>query len=86
MGWGFWIWQYKIDLAPFIEIPKGKMGLVSAKDGVSLEGGSILARHISCDNFQNARAFLTSGGQRGKQVNYLNSGLYRIKVGSVIYR
>ena len=33
LGWGFWVWQYKVDFAPFIEIPKGKICLVSAKDG-----------------------------------------------------
>lgn len=78
LGWGYWIWQYKIDLAPFIEIPKGKIGLISAKDGLSLPTGSILARHVDCDNFQNARMFLTNNGIRGKQVGYLNNGVYRI--------
>ena len=78
LGWGFWVWQYKVDFAPFIEIPKGKIGLVSAKDGNSLQVGSILARHVDCDNYQNARMFLLNGGQRGKQIGYLNNGNYRI--------
>jgi len=78
LGWGYWIWQYRVDLVPFIEIPKGKIGLVSAKDGRTLETGFILARHVDCDNYQNARMFLTNGGQRGKQVGYINNGLYRI--------
>jgi len=76
--WGYWIWQYAIDEAPVTVIEKGKIGLVSAKDGNSLPTGSILARHVDCDNFQNARAFMTNGGQRGKQVGYLNNGVYRI--------
>jgi uncharacterized membrane protein YqiK len=76
--WGYWVWQYTITQAPLIVIPKGKIGLVSAKDGVQLPTGAILARHAECDNYQDARAFMTKGGQRGKQVNYLNTGVYRI--------
>lgn len=76
--WGYWVWQYSIDMAGLTIIPKGKIGLLSAKDGKPLPTGSILARHVECDNFQDTRAFLNSGGQRGKQVGYLNNGVYRI--------
>jgi len=76
--WGYWIWQYSIHRAELTVIPKGKIGLVTAKDGASLPTGAILARHVESDNYQNARAFLANGGQRGKQVGYLNNGVYRI--------
>lgn len=76
--WGYWVWQYSIDQADFTVIPRGKIGLVLAKDGKQLEKGAILARHVDCDDFQDARAFLTNGGQRGKQIGYLNAGVYRI--------
>lgn len=76
--WGYWVWQYSIDQAPLTVIPKGKIGLLSAKDGSPIPTGAILARHIECDDFQDTRAFLTGGGQRGKQVSYLNNGVYRI--------
>ena len=76
--WGYWVWQYSIDQAEFTVIPRGKMGLVLAKDGSQLALGSILARHVECDDFQDARAFLTNKGQRGKQIGYLNAGVYRI--------
>lgn len=76
--WGYWVWQYSIDQADLTIIPKGKIGLLSAKDGAPLPTGSILARNIECDNFQDTRSFLTKGGQRGKQVGYLNNGVYRI--------
>jgi uncharacterized membrane protein YqiK len=76
--WGFWVWQFSIDQADLTVIPKGKIGLLSAKDGAQLPTGSILARHVESDNFQDTRAFLTNGGQRGKQVGYLNNGVYRI--------
>ena len=76
--WLYWPWQYAIDQAPLTVIPKGKIGLLSAKDGKQLPTGAILARHVESDNFQNAREFLSNGGQRGKQVGYLNNGVYRI--------
>jgi uncharacterized membrane protein YqiK len=76
--WGYWIWQYSVDQAPLTVIPKGKIGLVTSKDGAQLPVGAILARNVNSDNFQDARAFLTGGGQRGKQVGYLNNGVYRI--------
>ena len=76
--WFYWPWQYTIDQAPLTVIPKGKIGLLSSKDGAQLPTGSILARHVESDNFQNAREFLANGGQRGKQVGYLNNRVYRI--------
>jgi uncharacterized membrane protein YqiK len=76
--WGYWIWQYEIEQAPLTTIPKGKIGLLSAKDGSQLPKGSILARHVECDDYQDSRTFLINGGQRGKQVGYLNNGVYRI--------
>lgn len=76
--WWYWVWQYDITQTPFVNIPQGKIGLVEAKDGAVLPTGSILARHVDCDSFQDARAFLANGGMRGKQVSYLNNGTYRI--------
>jgi len=76
--WGYWPWQYDINLQPFRIIAKGKIGLVSAKDGAQLPTGAILARHVDSDDFQDAKAFLTNGGQRGKQVSFINAGTYRI--------
>jgi uncharacterized membrane protein YqiK len=66
--WGYWIWQYDIKQADLTVIPKGKIGLVTSKDGVQLPTGSILARHVESNNYQDARAFLLNKGQRGKQV------------------
>ena len=76
--WGYWVWQFDILMAGLTVIPKGKIGLLTSKDGKQLPTGSILARHVECDNYQDTRAFLTNGGQRGKQVGYLNNGVYRI--------
>jgi uncharacterized membrane protein YqiK len=76
--WFYWVWQYSVEEAALTVIPQGKIALLSAKDGNQLPTGSILARHVECDNYQDTRAFLTKGGQRGKQVGYLNNGVYRI--------
>ncbi|WP_222164789.1 SPFH domain-containing protein [Edaphocola aurantiacus] len=76
--WGMWIWQYSIDMQPFIVIPEGKIGLVLSKDGAEIPTGRILARKISCDNFQDAEKFLQNGGQRGRQTEFITAGSYRI--------
>lgn len=76
--WGYWVWQYDITRQPFITIPTGKIGLINAKDGDALPTGRILAREVPCDNFQDAKAFLTNKGQKGKQTRYLSPGTYRI--------
>jgi uncharacterized membrane protein YqiK len=49
-----------------------------AKDGSEIPTGNILAQRVECDNFQDAAKFLESGGQRGRQTNYITAGSYRI--------
>ena len=75
---GRWIWQYAITFQPFIIIPTGKIGLVMAKDGAELETGRILARKVECDTYQNAEAFLKTGGRKGRQTDIIAPGSYRI--------
>lgn len=76
--WGYWIWQFEINPIEFTTVGSGKIGLIVAKDGAELPMGRILGRTVPSDNFQSAREFLNNGGQKGKQVAYLNTGLYRI--------
>lgn len=73
-----WIWQYEIKLQPFVVIPDGAIGLVMAKDGCELTAGSVLARRVESDMFQNAESFLLNGGQKGRQAAYLTPGTYRV--------
>ncbi len=73
-----WIWQYEIKFQPFTIIPTGKIGLVLARDGMELEVGRILARKVDCDSFQDAEAFLTNGGRKGRQTAIIAPGSYRI--------
>jgi uncharacterized membrane protein YqiK len=73
-----WIWQYTIYRAPFTTIDKGHVGIVEARDGHALNGGRVLARAVECNSFQDARAFLAAGGQRGPQISIVPPGTYRI--------
>lgn len=75
---GYWPWQYQIDVRPFLTIPQGKLGVVQATDGKPLENGRVLARHVDCDAFQDARKFLAGDGQRGPQISIITPGTYRI--------
>src|SRR5882757_8616886 len=75
---GMWPWQYQVDLVKFCMVPPGKVGCVEACDGKPLPSGRIVAQLVTCDAFQDARAFLESGGQRGPQIGLIPPGTYRI--------
>ena len=51
---------------------------VEACDGQPLPSGRIIARQVECDTFQDARAFLENGGERGPQMAVIPPGTYRI--------
>lgn len=74
----FWPWQYEILRQKFITIEEGSLGVVEARDGHALSGGRVLAKQVQCDSFQNARAFLAEGGERGPQITIIPPGTYRI--------
>jgi uncharacterized membrane protein YqiK len=59
-------------------IPAGKIGVVEAKDGKPLSGGRIIGRHVECDSFQDAQAFVDRSGERGPQMSIIPQGQYRI--------
>ena len=73
-----WIWQYEITMGGFTVIPEGQIGLILAKDGKEIPTGNILGLRVDCDNFQDAEKFITNGGQKGRQTNYITAGSYRI--------
>ena len=75
---GLWPWQYDIEIVPFFTVPQGRVGCVEACDGKPLPGGRIVARQVTCDSFQDARAFLENGGERGPQMALIPPGTYRI--------
>jgi uncharacterized membrane protein YqiK len=75
---GLWPWQYRIELVKFFTVPPGKVGCVEACDGEPLPSGRIVAQLVSCDSFQDARAFLQNKGERGPQMGVIPPGTYRI--------
>ncbi len=55
------------------------VGIITTLDGQSIEAGDIAGPVIAGhDNFQNAQAFLTSGGRRGLQDQVLLSGSWNL--------
>ncbi len=76
--WGKWPWMYNVRRTPITDIPAGQIGLVLAVDGASIPPERILAKVVQSDNFQNARAFLMNGGEKGRQLGILTAGKYRI--------
>ncbi len=77
----YWPWQYAISVEEFTTIPQGKIGVVESRDGRSLRGGRVLAKTVDCDSYQDARAFLRNGGERGPQIAIIPPGTYRINTG-----
>ncbi len=60
-------------------IPEGSIGVITAADGGILPAGQLLGRSVEGhDNFQNADVFLSNGGQKGPQIDFLRPGSYNI--------
>ncbi len=81
---GLWRWQYRIHKVTLVTIPQGKIGYVYARDGQPLQPSQTLARVVPCNNFQDARAFLSEAegevGQRGRQRAILREGVYAVNL------
>lgn len=76
--YGYWPWQYSVQNEPLTKISAGYIGIVESRDGGPLVDGHIIGLHVDCDMFQDARAFLTKGGQRGPQAMVIPEGSFRI--------
>ncbi len=79
-GWhfGYWSWMYSIIKVPVTVIPQGEIGLIVAASGAPVPADRILGKVVDCDNFQDTRAFLKNGGEKGRQLGILTAGSYRI--------
>jgi len=73
-----WPWQYVVKLEKFITVERNQIATVEARGGKPLSGGRVLARTVDCKSFQDARAFLENGGERGPQISIIPPGTYRI--------
>jgi len=70
---------FKVEVRDAVIIPAGKVGLVTARDGEPLPETEYVAKTVAKHaDFQNASAFLASGGQRGPQFDVLKPGTYYI--------
>jgi hypothetical protein len=82
--WPIHPYLFRISVAKTTVIPQGKVGVVTAADGSPLDAGRLLGKSIQGHlSFQNAELFVSSGGQRGPQVDILTPGTYRILTQSV---
>jgi uncharacterized membrane protein YqiK len=79
-GLHFWLWpwQFTVNMQRFTTIQEGQLGVVDARDGKPLRDGHVLAKRVDCDSYQDARKFLSGGGERGPQITIIPPGTYRI--------
>ena len=81
-GWHFWKfpWMYKIDKKKDLQIKDGFVGLLTAKDGISLPKETVYAPEWEQpDKMRDAKYFLTEGnGYKGPQLTVLTPGNYKI--------
>jgi uncharacterized membrane protein YqiK len=79
-GWhfGLWRWKYRVVKVPMLTVRPREIALVVANDGDAIPSERILGHEVECDDFQNARAFLANGGEKGRQLAFLTAGTYRI--------
>ena len=75
---GYWPWQYRVIKVPVAVVPQGEIALVIAADGTAMPSEHILGKYVECDCFQDARKFMLSGGEKGRQLGILTAGTYRI--------
>lgn len=85
-GLHFWLWrwQYRVHKMPLVTVPQGKIGYVYARDGRALSPSQTLSQVVESNNFQDARKFLGSGGQRGRQRAILREGVYAINLAQFV--
>ena len=73
---------YTVDTSrPELEVPQGKVGILTARDGAPLRFGQTFADPFPPDignGALDAERFLTRGGQRGPQLSVLTPGRYRL--------
>src|SRR5881392_111263 len=77
--WPIHPYLFRMSVGKTTVIPQGKVGVIIAADGAPLDHDRLLGKAIEGHlSFQNAELFVSSGGQRGPQVDILTPGTYRI--------
>jgi uncharacterized membrane protein YqiK len=75
---------YRVHRLPLVTIPQGRIGYIFARDGAPLSPTQALASNARATDFQDVRAFLRSGGQRGPQRSILREGTYAINLAAFV--
>ena len=71
--------MFDVTLVEITEIPGGMVGLIEAADGARIPEGRLLANKVEGHiNFKDGEAFLKNGGERGRQLDVLMPGRYRL--------
>lgn len=84
-GFHFFLpFQYVVHRVPLVTIPQGQIGYVFARDGAALPPTQTLASNEKAFDFQDVRAFLDAGGQKGPQRKILREGTYAINLAQFI--
>jgi uncharacterized membrane protein YqiK len=76
--------QYRVHVMPLVTIPQGKIGYVFARDGAPLSPTQALASNARTADFQDVRAFLDKGGQRGPQRAIVREGTYAMNLAQFV--
>src|ERR1700736_3944975 len=77
--WPIHPYLFRVSVGKTTVIPQGKVGSITAADGAPLDPGRLLGKAIKDHlSYQNAELFVSTGGQRGPQVDILTPGTYRI--------
>ena len=77
--------MYKVHMCPLVTIPQGQIAYVFARDGEPLEPTETLGRLINeGDNFQDTKAFIEHGGQKGPQREIVREGTYAFNLAQFI--
>jgi len=73
-----WVTPYvfEVKYVPQTHVPDGTIGLVEAKDGKVRPAGRRMGQYIECDYFQDGVAFISGGGEQGRQLGYLPGGAW----------
>jgi uncharacterized membrane protein YqiK len=76
----FMPFTYRIHMSDLVTVGQGKIAYVFARDGQPLAPSQVLASNANEDvsDFQDARRFLSNGGQKGPQRKILREGTYAI--------
>jgi uncharacterized membrane protein YqiK len=73
-------WQYRIHRVPLVVVSEGKIAYVYARDGKPLPPTQTLGRTVACNSFQDAAAFLSNAGQRGRQRAFMREGVFAVNL------